>query len=409
MNLLLKLGLIIVTGFVGGKLAWLVKLPNVTGYLLAGLLIGPSLINLVTVQDSESLAIINDIALSAIAFTIGSEFLVKEMKKLGKAIVIITLLEVIGAIIIVFTLMFYVFGQPFAFSIVIASMSAATAPAATLMVIQQYRASGPLTRTILPVVALDDIFGIIAFGIAISVAKLSMGSTQEPVAWMFLQPFIEIIGSILLGAALGFVLLLASKKANNKEELLVMILAAIVLATGLCTLLNLSSLLACIMLGCIVFNLHKHPVRISSALDDFTPPVYLLFFTLAGASLDVKILAQVGLLGIAYILARAVGKMLGAWAGAKIVKAEPAVRRNLGLALLPQGGISIGLSVVVRHQLPEYAAAITTVIMFSVLVFETIGPILSKLAIQKAGEMGRADKAKSQKPQPGALAKERKE
>ncbi|MFV0399690.1 MAG: cation:proton antiporter [Oscillospiraceae bacterium] len=397
MNLLLKLGLIMITGYIGGKLASLVKLPNVTGYLLAGLLLGPSLINLVTVQDSESLSIINDVALSAIAFSIGSEFLIKNMKKLGKSIVIITLLEVVGAVLVVFSIMYYVFRQPFAFSIVIASMSAATAPAATLMVIQQYRASGPLTKTILPVVALDDIFGIIVFGIAIAAAKISEGGAQGFTAWTFLQPFAEIAGSILLGAVLGFALAFVSKRAKNKEELLLLIVAAIVLTTGLCTWLGLSSLLACIMVGSVLFNLHSHPVRISSAIDDFTPPIYLLFFTLAGASLDLKILAQVGLLGIAYILARAAGKMLGAWAGAKVMKSERTVQRNLGLALLPQGGISIGLSVLVRQQLPAYAVPITTTIMFSVLVFETLGPIFAKIAIQKAGEIGGMDKKRSGK------------
>lgn len=392
MGVLLKLGIVLVAGLIGGRLARMVKLPEVTGYLLSGLFLGPSLFNLISAADSASFSVISDVALAAIAFSIGSEFLVKDMKKLGKAIVIITLLEVVGAVFVVFFVVYVLFGQPFALAIVIASMSAATAPAATLMVIRQYRASGPLSKTILPVVALDDVFGIVAFGIAMSVAKLTMGGTGQSGLSMFVQPFMEIIGSLALGAVFGFILLFLSKRAQTEEETQIFVITAIALTTGLAVLLGWSPLLACIMAGAVVFNLLPGPVRIHNALNHFTPPVYLLFFTLAGASLDLKILSDVGLLGLAYICARAGGKILGAWLGAKAVKAEDAIRKNLGFALLPQGGISIGLSVIVRQQLPEYAVPIITIIMFSVLVFETTGPIFAKIAIKRAGEIGGMDR-----------------
>ena len=395
MGVLLKLAIVLVAGLIGGRLARMVKLPEVTGYLLAGLFLGPSLFHLITPADTESFSVISDVALAAIAFSIGSEFLVRDMKKLGKAIIIITLFEVIGAIFVVFFVVRVLFGQPFALSIVIASMSAATAPAATLMVIRQYRASGPLSKAILPVVALDDVFGIIAFGIAISVAKLSAGHVNDPSFMMFLQPFIEIIGSLGLGVVFGLLLLFVSKRANSEEETLNLILTAIALSTGTAMLLGWSPLLACIMAGTVIFNFLPGPVRIQRALQSFTPPVYLLFFTLAGASLDLKILSEVGLLGIAYIFARAGGKILGAWVGARAAKAEDAIRKNLGFALLPQGGISIGLSVIVRQQLPEYAVPIITVIMFSVLVFETSGPIFAKIAIKRAGEIGGMDRERN--------------
>ena len=392
MGVLLKLGIVLVAGLIGGRLVRMVKLPEVTGYLLSGLFLGPSLFNLISAADSASFSVISDVALAAIAFSIGSEFLVKDMKKLGRAIVIITLLEVVGAVFAVFFVVYVLFGQPFALSIVIASMSAATAPAATLMVIRQYRASGPLSKTILPVVALDDVFGIVAFGIAMSVTKLTMGGTGQSGLSMFVQPFMEIIGSLALGAVFGFILLFLSKRAQTEEETQIFVITAIALTTGLAVLLGWSPLLACIMAGAVVFNLLPGPVRIHNALNHFTPPVYLLFFTLAGASLDLKILSDVGLLGLAYICARAGGKILGAWLGAKAVKAEDAIRKNLGFALLPQGGISIGLSVIVRQQLPEYAVPIITIIMFSVLVFETTGPIFAKIAIKRAGEIGGMDR-----------------
>jgi Kef-type K+ transport system membrane component KefB len=384
---LLKISIVLIAGLIGGRVAGLLKLPNVTGYLVAGVLVGPSFLHVITAQDSVSLAIISDVALAIIAFSIGSEFLLKEIRKLGKKIFIITVAEVLGAVILVFVVMFFIFKQPFAFSIVIASMSATTAPAATMMVIKQYQANGPLTRTVLPVVALDDIVGIMVFGIAMSLAQLSIGNNQTSLTTMISQPIIEIVGSCLLGLVLGFILTYFVRKARDNEDLMMMALAAIGLATGLASWMGLSPLLACIMLGATMVNLTPTAHRTFNALNNFAPPVYLLFFTLAGASLDLNILKQVGLIGIAYIFARGAGKIFGAWTGTTMVNAEQQVAQNLGLALLAQGGVSIGLSILVRQQLPQYSAAITTIIMFSVLIYEISGPILAKIALQRAGEI----------------------
>lgn len=387
MNLLLKICIVLLVGIVGGKLAKILKLPNVSGYLVAGLFLGPSFLKLVSGQDIETFSVINELALAIIAFSIGNEFVVKEMRKLGKSIIIITLAEVVGAIAIVFTVMYYVFNQPFAFSIVIASMSAATAPAATLLVIKQYKAYGPLTKTILPVVALDDVFGIMAFGIATSLVNITSGQVKFSIVKMISAPAIEIGGSFLLGLAMGILLVIIAKKSHGRDELQAVTLAAIGLATGLSNLLGLSPLLTNIMMGTTLVNLFQKSKRVFDSVNDFATPVYILFFTLAGASLDLSILLQVGMLGIAYVIARALGKILGAWVGAKSVKADPKVTKNLGYALLPQGGISIGLLVLVRRILPEYAATISTIIMFSVLIYEVSGPIFAKLAIKKAGEI----------------------
>ncbi len=387
MNLLLKISIVLLVGVIGGKVARKLNLPNVSGYLVAGLFLGPSFIKLVSGQDIESYTPINELALAIIAFSIGSEFLIKDMLKLGKSIVIITLAEVVGAVFIVFTLMYYIFNQPFAFSIVIASMSAATAPAATLLVIKQYKAYGPLTKTILPVVALDDVFGIIAFGIAMSLATLTSGQETFSIFRMIIDPLVEISGSIILGLIAGALLVFAAKKSRGRDELQLITLVAIGISTGLSNLLGLSPLLTCIVMGAALVNLKRNSKRVFDSVNGFVSPVYVLFFTLAGASLDLSILFGVGMLGIAYVIARATGKMLGSWAGAKSVKADPAVTKNLGYALFPQGGISIGLLVIVRQQLPEYAASISTIIMFSVLIYEVTGPIFAKLAIQRAGEI----------------------
>lgn len=391
MEILIKIAIILIVGFIGGKLATLVKLPSVSGYLVVGLLLGPSLFKLVDAVDLENFEILSEIALSIIAFSIGSEFVVKDMMKYGKKILWITFWEVVGAIAVVFSVMFFIFGQDFAFSIVIASMSAATAPAATLLVIRQYRANGPLVRTVLPVVALDDVFGIMAFGIALSLAKLSIATEAVSIGQMFLQPVIEIGGSLLLGAALGVVLAFISKHAKNRDENQVLTLAFIGLAAGLAKWLDLSPLLTNIMMGTVLVNLVRAPLRIFTSVNDFATPFFVLFFTIAGASLDLTILATVGVIGVAYVFARAGGKFLGTWFGAKVMKADKVVTKYMGFAMLPQGGISIGLSVIVRQELPAYAMAITTIIMFSVLIYETSGPIFAKIAIKKAGEIDGID------------------
>lgn len=387
MDLLLKICIVLVVGGIGGRIAKLFKLPNVSGYLVAGLFLGPSFSKYISAADIDTFSIISELALAIIAFSIGSEFIIKDMLKLGKSIVIITLAEVVGAIALVFSVMYFGFKQPFAFSIVIASMSAATAPAATLLVIQQFKAKGPLTKTILPVVALDDVFGIMAFGIAMSLAKLSIGNQDISFIQMISGPFIEIGGSILLGLGIGILLSFIAKKSSSKDELQSMSLAAIGIGTGLSTLLGFSPLLTCIMMGTTLVNILNKSKRVFDSVSDFAAPVYVLFFTLAGASLDLGILSKVGLMGLAYILARAGGKNLGAWLGAKMVDADEAIRKYLGLALLPQGGISIGLIVLVRQHLPEYAMQISTIIMFSVLIYEVSGPIFAKIAIEKAGEI----------------------
>ena len=386
-DIILKIAIVLAVGFLGGKLIGLLKLPSVSGYLLIGLFLGPSFLNLVSSTDMQSLEIISELALAFIAFSIGSEFVFKDMKEYGKKIFIITTAEVLGAIILVFAVMFFMFRQDFAFSIVIASMSAATAPAATLLVIRQYRAKGPLTRTILPVVALDDILGIIAFGIALALAKMSVSGSKPSFFGLVGSLAVEVFGSLLAGFVIGLILAVVLKKLRTHDDYQVASLIAIGLGMGVSNLLGLSALLCNIMIGTTLVNLLPRPDKAFKSINNFVPAFYVLFFTLAGASLDLSILKSVGLIGIAYVIARGLGKYLGSLVGSLSVKAEPAVTKYLGLALFPQGGISIGLSILVRQQLPEYATAITTIIMFSILIYETTGPIFSKFALKRAGEI----------------------
>jgi Kef-type K+ transport system membrane component KefB len=397
LDILLKIGIALVIGIIGGKLAKLVKLPSVSGYLVAGLFVGPSIFGdgaLFSSGELSSLSFISELALAFIAFSIGSEFVLSDMKKYGKKVFIITIAEVLGAVILVFSLMFFVFQKDFAFSMVIASMSAATAPAATLMVMRQYRAYGPMTKTLLSVVALDDVVGIIVFGVSLSLAKMYVSGEAISITSIIIGPLKEILGSIVLGFILGLILTIVAKKQkeHDRDDLQVISIIAILLGVGIANWLGLSPLLTNIAIGMTLVNLMKKSVKVFDSVNSFVAPFYVLFFTFAGASLDLQVLLSVGILGVAYIFARGFGKYIGALIGGKLSKADRATNYFLGLGLLPQGGISIGLSVIVASQLPQYAVFINTIIMFSVLVYETTGPIFSKLSISLAGEINGLDK-----------------
>lgn len=387
MDLFFKLSIIIMVGILGGRIAQKLSLPSVSGYIVAGLILGPSFIDLVSRQDLGSLSFITDIALAAIAFSIGNEFLLSDMKKVGKRIFFLTVTEVIGAFLVVFIAMFFIFRQPFEFSIVIASMSAATAPAGIVMVIRELRADGPLVKTILPVVALDDALGIMVFGVALSLAKMTSGLEEFTLFKIVSAPLIEIFGSLLLGFLLGVVMTYLAKKAKGRDELLKISLAFILASVGVSNFFNLSPLLTAMMMGGTLVNLKQNSKRIFGTLNEFTPPINLLFFTLAGMSLDLKVLASVSFLGVGYILARAIGKIVGAGVGARVLGESKMMQKYLGLSLLTQGGISIGLSSIVASELPQFSESIITVILFSVLVFEIVGPILAKIAITRVGEV----------------------
>jgi Kef-type K+ transport system membrane component KefB len=426
-TIILKLGVVLFIGFVGSLIARKLKLPNVSGFLVLGLLLGPSLGlifkgygGFITKTENEQLNFISQIALAFIAFSVGSEFSRKTIKKVGKPILVMTITEVVGAVVIVFSALFFIPKpstimsggyDPFtnanlAFGLILASMSAATAPAATLMVIRQYRSYGPVTKAILPITALDDIFGIIVFGFFLSFAQILLPQGELPPLWLLItKPFIEVFGSILIGIIVGTLLsLVVNKFEKIRDDLQVLSLLAIFLVIGINSLLNyylspygisFSQLLSNIMVGSMIANIAKRPEKAFAAMNDFATPFYVMFFTLAGAGLNLGILGSDPLLVLiagVYIIARAGGKILGIFVGAKIMKQPPPVKKYLGIALLPQGGVSIGLLTVVFVSLSPLYPAISTIIMLSVLVYETFGPVFAKIAITKAGEVGGLDR-----------------
>lgn len=416
---ILKIAIILIIGYIGGRVAKRFNLPAVSGYLLFGLVLGPSMSiifkgfeGVITSSDQTTLKFISEIALSFIAFSIGSEFNIKKLKKEGTGFIKVTNYEVLFAILTVFVILFFIpkpepvmIGgyNPFskgniAFGLVLASMSIATAPAATLMVMRQYKAYGPLTKMVLPVVALDDIYGIVVFGFFISFAGMLTTGAQMATWLIILKPFIEVIGSLLIGFVISYILVKLLNKITASEDYQILSIIAVMLTTGIILVINnkvgaynisMSALLANMMVGTMVANLANKPDKSFESVNHFITPFYVLFFTLAGASLDLNILktnAVVLALSVAYIFSRGFGKYIGAFIGAHRVGMPKKARNYIGFTLLPQGGVSLGLLVVVAAQMGDFYPLISTIIMLSILVYETTGPIFAKFAITRAGE-----------------------
>jgi Kef-type K+ transport system membrane component KefB len=388
MHILYYIAVILFSGILMARIVSKFKLPNVTGYLLAGVIIGPSVLGLVPENVTSSLSVISVAALGFIAYSIGSELNIEHLKKSGSSIIWITLLEAVGAVIIVDLAMIFIFRQPVAFSLVLGAIAAATAPAATIMVIRQYKAKGPLVSTLLPVVAMDDAVAIIVFGISTAVAHAITSTDQNITIWVsILSPIREILLALLIGFLVGLGLAYFSRKAKGEEELLSFTIAAIFLTVGLSYFFNVSTLLACMMVGATVSNMAYNKNRLFSVMDRFTPPIFIAFFTLAGAELKIEILRQVGLVGVGYIVFRVIGKMLGAYLGAKLTDAPLVIQKYLGLALIPQAGVAIGLSMIAEQILPGMGVVIRTIILSATVVYELIGPVAAKVALFKAGEI----------------------
>ncbi len=391
---LLYLAVAMAAGLGLSRVMKLVNLPNVTGYLIAGILVGPYVLNIINTESIQSLKIITSVALGFIAFSIGGEFKLSYLKKLGKSILIITIVQAVTTVLIVLGAMLLMPGETnirVPRALLLGAIAAATAPAATLLVVRQYKARGPVTDTLLPVTAFDDAVGLIIFSVCFALAQVFAVGGELTVQAVLLEPLREIGLSLLVGAATGALLALMMKFFHSNANRLCLMIAAVFACVALSELWELSSLLTCMMLGAFLANLRKDSIKILNLSEDWTPGLFMLFFVLSGAELDFSILATVGLAGIVYILARSIGKYGGAYIGSAISKAEPNVRRYLGITLLPQAGVAIGMAQMVAADpgLSELgiASQVVTVALFATLVYELIGPILTKIALTKAGEI----------------------
>ena len=386
MNMLLSMAAAIALGLLLTRIAKKINLPNVTAYLVAGLAVGPYCLNLFDQDALAGVAQITSVALGFIAFSIGGEFKWESLKRVGTKAVIITLFQALAALALV-DIVLLVFGFDVPLSITLGAIATATAPAATLMVVRQYRAQGTMTNTLLSVVAMDDAVGLAAFSISLAIAQ-SLTSGAAPTLYnMLVSPLLEIMLSLvvggLLGALLSFLMRFFRSRANRLSLMLAAVLAGVALADGY----GLSSLLTCMAIGAAMVNLRDDSEMLVEIIDRWTPPLFTLFFVISGAELDLHVLSTVGILGLLYILARSLGKYFGARVGASVVKSEPKIRKYLGLTLLPQAGVAIGMAQVVITKLPEYGAEIRAVVLCATLVYELIGPVITRIALERSGEI----------------------
>lgn len=387
MNNLLSAGIIFLGALMMMKLSSRFRLPSVTAYLVFGILIGPYVANLVSAKILEYSGLISNIALSFIAFSLGQNFTITQFRKIGKMVISISVFEVLGACVLVTIITWLLIGIPFSTALVFGAIAAATAPAAVVMVTREFKARGPFTDTLLSVVAIDDAWGIILFAFCLAVAKGVAGQAADSSIYDILRALIELIGSLCLGIVLGFLLPKLSHYIRSRTELLIMSLGFILLNAGLAMFLHFSILLANMTLGATLINIDRASDKYFTTIRTIDMPFYLLFFVLAGSHLEIPKLLSLGLLGIIYIVSRLSGKICGAFVGATVVKASSQIRRYLGFGLAPQAGVALGLALIAYDEFPVEGGTILSIIIITTIVYELFGPILTRIALEKAGEI----------------------
>ncbi|MDY6063355.1 MAG: cation:proton antiporter [Erysipelotrichaceae bacterium] len=386
LHVFLTMALAIVLALLSSKLMKAIRFPNVTGYLLVGLIVGPYCLNLIPLQFTEQIGLLSEIALGFIALSIGAEFKLSYLKKVGKSPVIIAFLEGFMAVIVVdAALIFLKVNIPFA--LCLGAIAAATAPAATLMIIKQYKAKGPLTETLLPVVAIDDAVALIAFGLSTAIAKVLMQGQSGSFVASLIKPIFEIILSFGLGAVLGIIYAMLTKWFTGRGNRLSVTIGMLLICLGVSDTFGLSSLLCVMMMSAVYVNISSEYTKVFEIVDRMTPPLFMLFFFFSGAELNLGILPQVGFIGIVYLLFRVFGKVFGAWLGCKICKTKESVSKYLGLTLIPQAGVAIGLATTALTIVPQFGTKIRTIILCSTVIYELVGPLITKIALKKAHEI----------------------
>lgn len=408
MNVLLSVSVALMAGLMMTRLFKPLKLPSVTAYLIAGVLIGPYCLGRIgldgfgfqTHDNVEALAVISDVALGFIAFSIGNEFRLEDLKKTGKQALVIGVLQAVAATALVdIALIIFHIAMPDKLSvsqaITLGAIATATAPAATLMVVRQYKAKGPLTKLLLPIVALDDAVGLIVFAVSFGIAKALIQGKADMVS-IIVEPLVEIVASFALGAVMGYLLTKLEKLFNSNTNRLNLTIAFVFITTALSQLsfnigpvhVGFSSLLVCMMLGTVFCNICPLSQDLMSGADKWTSPLFALFFVISGAELELNVFADAAivLIGVIYIITRSLGKYCGALGSAKLVKCEPQICKYLGITLLPQAGVALGMCTT-SMQLGEQGNLIRNIVLFAVLIYELIGPLMTRAALQAAGEI----------------------
>ena len=407
MTELLSLSVAIFAGLMMTRIMNIWKLPDVTAYLVAGVLIGPSLIGALGIpgigfasyEELEGLSLLSDVALGFIAFSIGNEFRLSQLRETGKQATVIGILQAVFTTLLVdAALVIFHFIAPEVLSlpaaITLGAIAAATAPAATLMVVRQYKAKGPVTDLLLPIVALDDAVGLVLFAVSFGIAE-ALGSGSVDAFSVAVNPLLEILGSLVLGALAGWVLTLLERLFHSNRNRVAMTIGFVFLTVALSKLdlplgkatLGFSPLLVCMMLGSVFCNLCPLSDEIMERADKWSSPLMVLFFVLSGAELELGVFAKLSsvLVGLVYILSRCLGKYFGARESSRIMGCEHKVVKYLGITLWPQAGVALGMCVT-ASQLPD-GALIRNIVLFAVLVYELAGPVMTKWALTKAGDI----------------------
>lgn len=420
---LISLAAALIGGLLLSRLAKLLNLPAVTAYLVAGLILGPFLLGAVnvpglgfnSVAQVEELSVLTQIALGFIAFAMGNEFRLSQLKTFGSRAIVIGILQavittvLVDLVLILVHLLFpYVISVPAA--ITLGAIASATAPAATLMVVRQYKADGPLTRLLMLVVAIDDAVGLLLFSVSFGIAN-TLSSADASVLSMVVEPILEIVLSVALGGAMGYLLNLVERFFHSRSKRMAVSVAFVLLTVGLSMLdfhigpvhCGFSLLLVCMMTGTVFCNVCTTSEELMSRVEGWTVPLNILFFVISGAELDLRILVNpvTLILGVIYILARSAGKCVGANLSCRMTKCSKTITDNLGITLLPQAGLPLGMALTAAT-LPD-GALVRNVVLFAVLVYELVGPAMTRRALMKAGEIdpeGRTSARAHNQPKP---------
>lgn len=394
--ILLVVGLMCFAAYYAGKVMKPARLPSLIGFMLAGVVLGPSVLGLLDYEVQSKLSFLTDTALSFVAISIGLELKLSTLKRLGGGIITVIFSESLIAFAIVFTGV-YLLTKNLPLALIFGAIAPASAPAGTVAVIKEYKAKGPLTQALYAVVGFDDGLGIIIFGFASAVARhLIMPSGNEGVFALLAEPMLEIILSLGVGLALAFIFSLLARKTESKRDQFLMLFFFVMIGTGVSQALNLSLILTNMVFGMFIVNTQRSSLisQLHDSLADIMPLLFLMFFTLAGANLHINELPALGLLGLIYVVTRSVGLMGGAWLGSTMGRLEPKIRQNLGLGILSQAGVAIGLALIVKAEFSAFGPAgeaigstVLTTVSATCIVFELIGPITTKIALKRAGEI----------------------
>lgn len=377
-----------------------IGIPTVTGYVLVGVVLGISLMRVYTINALDHMEIVNDFALGLIGFTIGSELRREVFKSLGKSILLIALFEAFGAFLLVTLVLYLIHPDKLYQALVLGAVASATAPAATVYVIQQYKAKGPLSSTILAVVGIDDAIALMIFVVASIMAKSVLAAEHISLIHLIVEPVIEIGLSVIMGIVFGLIFISLFKRVRYPDDVTLGILAFVLINLGIASRFHLSGLLSVMAFGAAVTNMNVMLTnRAVKSLENFSPILYACFFIFGGAHLNIALFPQVGLLGFVYLISRMTGKIGGASIGATLGKAPGVVRKYIGLSLIPQVGVAIALAIMVKKEFGNghygeagdtLAVIVINVLLFTTIITEIIGPILTKFALKRSGEMGAA-------------------